>query len=126
MNAENWLLESNAWLDEISASRRAVLAYRRIQRNPDVITIWRNGAEQSGQTVRIVSGGSISQDDSILDNESNLQKVTVFGVVNHPNVDDTDILEGDDFYINDREYVVLSVDKETYPGELRAIAEARS
>jgi len=123
------MADFNAWLaqgnEAISATNRAVDAWNRIQRNPTSITLVRGAVEQSAQTVRI-------EFDNAVDSEyrgdgggiSSGRDAVIFGVKNHPTVDDTDIQRGDRFAINGQQYRVIQTI--LVPGEVQATCEVLS
>lgn len=120
-NYETWLTENNS--AAISGSRRAIAAWRRIQRDPASVTIVReDGTTLDAQTVRVVPENSRSNTE---DNENIVSSatisVTLFGVRNHPTTDDTDVKRGDLFRHLGDLYRVVSVRQ--YPGQVQAACE---
>lgn len=118
-------IDYDSWLGSgtaIDASRRAVFAWRRIQRQASAITVIRSGSALAEQTVRISysSGASESQAEA---GQSSRRSVTVFGVASHPDsgVPDTDLQRLDRFEWNGETYQVTDVI--SYPGEVQASGE---
>ncbi len=111
-------------ITQIDVTDRAVSAWRMISRKPTVIAInRRSGAVVASQTVRIeYEQRQIERQGMTTTSERN--KVTVFGVRNHPTITDTDIQEGDEFVYNQSAYVVMSLS--WYSGEVQALCEQRN
>lgn len=109
---------------EINEVDRAISAWRMISRKPTPITLnRRDGTVVASQNVRIeYEQRQIERQGMLTTSERN--KVTVFGVRNHPLVDDTDIQEGDEFVYQQSTYVVMSLS--WYSGEVQALCEQRN
>ena len=118
---DDWLIDQNH--RAISDSRRAVLAWRRIQRDPVSITIKRGSATISAQTVRVVADANQASETITMPTSSAIRDVTIFGVTDHPSdsVPDTNLQRGDIFIVNGTRYRVTS--KLSRPGEIHASAE---
>ena len=65
------------------------------------------GAEQNGENTFITDQGA-----------------TLFGVKDHPTVDDTDVQHGDRFFVGNNEFEIISVAE--YPGEIQAVCQVIS
>lgn len=120
----------DAW--RANEQARAIEAWGRISEQPTTITI-RRGTASGGslmldpQTVRVEYGSSAREDLDVrrgLNITPGVQRAVVFGVRNHPTVDDTDIQRSDRFVIDTAEFEVVAVIPA--PGELQAICEART
>jgi hypothetical protein len=107
----------------ITASDRAVTAWKRIQDNPASIVLVRGTppAPLSAQTVRIEFTRGSGQEGAGEAGVSDIRLATVFGVRDHPTVTNTDIRRGDRFKYNDTQFQVSSVAR--YAGEVQAIAD---
>ena len=116
----------SAWLSShspiVSASDRAVLAWRRINDKPTSIVVNRDGSVLPPQTVRLeyseAERSSIGEAGVV----SMIRKIIVFGVVNHPSVADTDLRYGDRFAFGGVVFHVQMVMPTL--GEIQATAEA--
>lgn len=120
-----WRGSSRRVIGNIVPSERASDAWRRIQRDPQVITFVRGGAELPPQTVRVVMGTETNEREGTVGD--GVRRVGyIFGVRSHPTVSDTDIKAGDRFAVNvgtDEvpqwvSYTVRDVDYR--PGEVQA------
>jgi hypothetical protein len=117
----------NEWLGNrtspINAAVRAVRAWARIQDRATSITVYRGGAAQPAQTVRLEYDSRRGAQILQMAGEASLSRVIVFGVVNHPDptITDTDLRKGDRFTLPDGDYEIQSVI--TLPGEIQATAE---
>lgn len=107
--------------EAIREADRAVDAWSRINADATIITIIRDAAPLSNQTVRVEFSGT-GEEASSDAGRTGRQRCVIFGVVNHPSVTDTDIERGDRFAINKKQFEVISVI--TPPGEMQAFCEA--
>ncbi len=116
----------NAWraansLSPAGENRRAIGAWKIIQRNATSITLWRGDTPLSPQTVHVSHDPSASVLGDVSSgeiNESYERGVTVFGVKGHPTVSDTDIQTGDEFELNGESYRITDV--VFYTGSIQA------
>lgn len=111
----DWLRDEDAVT--IDAEQRAVLAERRINRNPSVITLKRLGTPQ---TVRIEYSASPTLANSRFSTVST-DLAWVFGIKDHPELADTDIRKGDRFFWQGKNFQVMSL--VLAPGEIQAACE---
>lgn len=81
-----------------TAGQRAASVYAWILRNASSIIIDREGATLTAQTVRIESGGA--SEVAAEPGKAAKRSITVFGIVGHPTVADTDVRRGDRFSFN--------------------------
>lgn len=106
----------------ISQPKRAVRAWKRIQRDPSSIAVERSGNVQTAQTVRIefsIENNSYAgQGQNTMPSKRDL---IIFGVRNHPTVTDTDLERGDRFVIGTSSYEITDVN-DIVPGEVQADA----
>ncbi len=109
--------------EPIDAESRAVDAWSRIQQDPKIIEIIRDGEEVDEQTVRIEFSGT-GEEASSPGGRLSRQRLVVFGVKDHPTEADTDIKPRDRFAINKKQYEVITVINP--PGEYQAFCEAMS
>jgi hypothetical protein len=120
---DTWLADQSA--GAISKTRRAIAAWRRIQRNPAAITIMQeDGTTLAEQTVRVVvetTQGTDDRGEGLV--TAITQQAKVFGVSNHPSVADTNIQIGDLFRHLGQLYRVVTV--VNVPGEVHATAEVQ-
>ncbi len=107
----------------ISAADRAVRAWARINDKPTSVTLYRNSAEQTAQTMRIEPDAVAFTEEVRGPGLAALARVLLFGVQDHPSasVADTDVQKGDLFTLDDGQYRVI--DAWEYPGEVQARAE---
>lgn len=113
-------VDFDTWLgrdEAITAERRAIAAWSRIQDKPTSITIKRLG---TAQTVRIEYSETGNQANSPA-GQGAVRGVVVFGIRDHPTLDDTNIRANDRFVLNGVEYTVLDVVRTI--GEVQARAE---
>jgi hypothetical protein len=105
----------------IPAVVRAIMAWQRIQDRATVITVYRNGAAQTAQSVRI-EYSSVANDRRAA-GEASVRESVIFGVMDHPNVavPDTNLLKGDRFTVGSEQYEIKDVI--VLPGEVQARAE---
>lgn len=92
---------------------RAVDAWQRISEKPTSIALKRDdGTAVAAQTVRVewssTSGGG-SGEKTGPGGASSVRYGTLFGVLNHPFEDDTDIRRGDRFALNGYQYKIVDV-----------------
>lgn len=107
--------------DGINASLRAVDAWNRILQRPYSITLRRDGASVSAQTVRVEVQNNKPTRQQTAMGERPLQQVIVFGVKGHPSITDTSMVIGDRFVYESKEYRMVSVS--TQPGEIQGFGE---
>lgn len=89
---------------------RAVDAWKRISEKPSSITMRRDdGTAVAAQTVRIEWDDNSNSEPSGAGGKSSMRRGTVFGVVNHATVADTDIQRGDRFTVSGYQYRVVDV-----------------
>ena len=119
----NQWLQDQKQIERISTTSRAIMAWRRIQRVPQVITLVRNGTPLSAQTMRVELGTSVNESGNEGGVNSAVRSGTLFGVKGHPAIADTDIQRGDLFNLNGTKYRVAQVNA-TFPGEIQADVEA--
>lgn len=114
----------NDWLsntEAIDEERRAVDAWRRINRSPVTIkVITLDKRVTSEQIVRIEYDERQFEKEGMT-NRTGTNRITIFGVRNHPTVDDTDLKRGDEFSHQNSRYRIVSVS--LYPGEIQALSE---
>jgi hypothetical protein len=117
---DNWLGVTGT----IDETVRAICAWNRIGRDSTSLELYRDatGTTLDAQTVRV----EMSELKNMPGSEPNLARgatrdVVVFGVVNHPTQDDTDIHAGDRFLYEGDEFVVRDVN--VLPGEVQAYCE---
>lgn len=120
-SASQW--RATAPYSPIGETDRAYDAWARIQRKPSSITLVRDGVAQAVQTARVEHDSGTTQADAEL-SKSTLQRLVVYGVRNHPTVATLNILEGDRFILNNRQYEVMAV--MVVPGEIQAMCEVVS
>lgn len=108
----------------ISTAARAQSIWRIILRDPRSIEVTRNGVEMGAQTVRIENDNT-NRDSRADVGRIAVQRLTVYGVTGHPSVDvpDTDIEQGDRFWLDNNEYEVRQVNRP--PGQVQALADRR-
>ena len=99
---------------------RAARAWQRIQDRSTSITVYRAGIPLDAQTVRI-EFDSASANLRREAGEAAVKDVILFGVKDHPTVDDTDLAKNDEFKLADGSYRVIDVIE--VPGEVQARAE---
>lgn len=112
----------NQWLAQmhaLEATHRAILAWRRIQRQPTTITVERDGTTLDPQTVRLEASDNVHSEASPATSGA-MRGVVVFGVRGHPHQPDTDLQAGDRFAVGALAYTVLDV--VLLVGELQARA----
>lgn len=119
-NINSWLTTSTP----ISATDRAVDAWRRISQKPTSITLVRNGVAQSAQTLRVEADNMSSEVEGLGMGQSSWRRVILFGVRSHPTVTDTNIQRDDRFALSGTQYRVVDVNA-TNLGEVQATAEAQ-
>ncbi len=110
---------------------RAADMWTRIQDQPSVIVIRREGAMLAAQTVRIEMGDTAREDLDVrrgLNVTPGVQRAVVFGMRGHATVADTDIQRADRFVVNGfadaTEFEVIGVI--AVGGEAQAMCEART
>lgn len=121
----------NQWLTEggpegtpapsLTASRRAALAWRRIQEKPTSVSFRTRTGVLAPQSVRLESDSQTRPAQSAA-GLAPARRVVIFGVRDHDTVSDTDIAEGYRFVYLDDEYTVLDVILTL--GEVQGMAEA--
>lgn len=106
---------------ESVTSSRAVKAWGRIQDRSTSVTLYRNGAAQAAQTVRLEYLSSVKEQHAA--GEASIRSLLVFGVEGHPDtsVPDTGIAVGDLFTHDGGQYRVIDIVH--YPGEIQARTE---
>ncbi len=119
-------MDFNAFLTDnggpIPPAFRAAAAWNRIGQKPsEVVFKNRAGTSLAAQTVRIEYDNRASESQSDA-GKAPVRKLTIYGVVNHNLIDDTDIDEGYRFVYEGDEYRV--VDTITTLGEIQATCEA--
>lgn len=109
-------------IDISSDDIRAMLAWRRIERNPTGVRLYRDGAYLPEQTVRIEhnKGASNVREDEI--SQGSERGLIVFGVRGHPLQADTDIAVGDRFVLPGETRTYQVEDVLNLPGEVQAKA----
>lgn len=117
-NFSAWLIDLTPML---SASDRAVLAWRRINDKPSSIVVKRDGTVLPPQTVRLEYSESEHHSIGEAGGVSVVRKVIVFGIANHPTLPDTDLQYGDRFAVDGVVFHVQMVMPTL--GELQATAE---
>lgn len=118
----NWY--GNDRLDPVDATGRAIAAWRRINDRPASITLYRDDATISAQTVRIEYDDKPDAPTQAVPAKASERELTIFGVVGHPTATDTDIEVGDVFTYMGGNYRVRDVI--ILPGEVQANAERMS
>ena len=117
----------NDWLattEPIDEERRAVDAWRRINRAPVTIKVISGDKRVVPEQIVRIEYDERQFEKEGMTNRTGTNRITVFGVRNHPAVDDTDLRRGDEFaYLNAR-YRIISVSP--YPGEIQALSEQMS
>ena len=115
----------NSWLSEtetIDEVPYAVSAWSAIQDKPTSVAFRKSdGTTLAAQTVRLESDSSVSESEAGIGSSGPVRKTIIFGVLNHPTVDDTDVEEGYRFRHDGDMWRV--VDVITNLGGVRAIAE---
>jgi secreted trypsin-like serine protease len=117
---ESWQTENAS--GAISGGRRAIAAWRRIQRDPTSVTILREVTTLDAQTVRVVPETTQGSEDSESPVTATITRYLLFGVRNHPTADDTDVQRDDLFRHHGQLLRVTAV--RTYPGQVQATCEA--
>lgn len=122
------MVDYNSWLSSgahyIDAETRAASAWNRIQDKPTSIVIRRAKVSAlAAQTVRIEVAPSASEAafENAQMGATGQQSVTVFGVIGHPTVADTDIKRDDRFTYANKEYTIVGI--ATYPGEIQGFGQ---
>jgi len=117
----SWLAGTGS-LPASQFSLRAEIQWSRILDKQTDIELYRNEAFLPTQTVRIEFDDYFMNavDDS---GNSTSRKAVVFGVRGHPTIDDLDIELWDTFILEDKEYTVVSVNKQLI-GQIQAYCEA--
>jgi len=117
---DNWRGYTRA-LDRDAA--RAAAAWERIQDEPTTIIVYRNGAAQAAQTVRLVWQQARPDEGVSATGKAAIMQLVILGVRDHPDasVSDTDLAGGDRFVHDGQQYQV--VDVVTLPGEVQAYTE---
>ncbi len=116
----------NSWLahdEAIDEGTRAVLAQRRIDRDPESIVFLRNGAKLPAQSLRLELINT-ARDESSETVTVGVMRSVLFGIRNHPTLSDTDIQRGDRFTFHNTSYEVSVV--AYLPGEVQAHCAVRS
>lgn len=107
------------------ATDRAVDAWRRIQEKPTSITLIRNGTPLAAQTFRL-EYGRIGGDVQGEAGQSASQRVTLFGMKDHPDEDDSDVKQGDRFVLLATKVQYRVLDVVHTLGEVQARCEGLS
>ncbi len=103
-----WL--ANTQIDVTDEGTRAVVAWRNILDWPTPITLYRNESALAEQTVRLeYSEATTSAEGRGPAGQPSERQLTVFGVRNHPTVEDTNIQRGDLFKYQGDTYSVVDV-----------------
>lgn len=118
-----------AWLNakhdrEYNAQSRAASAWNRILDRPTEITINRNGTDLPVQTVRLEVPPTPREIGVGGEPQLGLlgkKTVILFGIKDHPYLDDTDVQRNDRFVWQDESYDVTGVVE--FPGEIQATGE---
>lgn len=119
-NLGSWLADNR--FGPITAMDRAVLAWRRIQDRAVSIVVYRAGVAQAAQTVRIEYETRNSANEAQTDmSEASKRQMMVFGIVDHPTLTATSLVNGDRFVHEGHNYEIMDVVK--LPGEIQARAE---
>lgn len=112
----------------IREARRAKDAWKRIQRRPTEIVVYRDAQAQPAQTVRIELSTTTGSTAEIMDasGASSRLAATVFGVKGHPDEDvaDTDIRRDDRFVVGVQWFRVMDVIQQI--GEVQALCEVQA
>lgn len=108
---------------------RAASTWVWISQNPSEITVSRGNTTLDAQTVRIESQIDVSEPASE-SGKAAKRMITLFGVVGHPSIADTDLRRGDRFSYSATptgrlNYEVIHVDK-TQIGQIQAECETMS
>lgn len=120
-NLDAWL--ASRYGRDISPAQRAINAWDRIQDRPAVITIYRNGAPITAQTVRLEPIENQPQEVEGAAGEASIKRQHILGIINHPTRPANSFAKDDTFVIvGDGTYRIINVDF-TFPGELQATAE---
>lgn len=106
----------------LNATARAVAAWNRILDRSTSIVVYRGNpaSAQAAQTVRI----EFDNERSTLKTDAgvaSVRRAVIFGVRNHPTVDDTDLQKDDRVRLSDGDYRVIGVIE--LPGEVQASVE---
>lgn len=121
-DAKTWLANPGTRLLRDREALRAITAWNRILEKPTLVRFKPEfGDRLEEQTVRLESDSRASVTAAI-SGATPRRKVTVFGVINHPTVADTDIKEGYTFNYEQDTYVIQDVIITL--GEKQGIAEA--
>lgn len=119
---DGWLTGSaDSDIVVLPAAQRAALAWRRINDRPSSVVLIRAGTPLAAQTMRIEFDNSSSMVNGTLV-RTGVQRLTLFGVKNHPTIADTNIQRGDRFNLGLAQYEVKSV--LTPPGETQGLCES--
>jgi hypothetical protein len=103
-NLDNFLGSGEA----IAAGSRAVDAWRRISEKPSSITLVRGTTELAEQTVRVEYSAAVREVQGST-GRSSVRDVIVFGIQDHPTLDDTDIQRDDLFKHDGVQFRVVDV-----------------
>lgn len=119
------MVDFNVWRgsrhEAIDETARAAGMWAIIQRDGENIVLWRDGVEQTAQTMRVELDSIANEMPGDMGRVAT-QRLILFGVINHATEPDTDIQQHDRFYRSDNtEYKVIQVN--TLPGQIQAIAE---
>jgi hypothetical protein len=123
LNLSNWLNAPRTPFNiPIDHAWRAGRNWLLIQRDPISITVDRAGTQLPAQTVRFAYP---KNDEIKIDVDTRTEKltVTIYGVKDHAVIADTDLQQGDRFWIDGLEYEVRAVTPT--PGGLEALADAK-
>lgn len=102
---------------------RSQVAWARILDNPTDIVLERQGIFLDPQTVRIEFEDSYPQQVADDSGMCNTKRGVIFGAKGHPEVDDLDIREFDIFVMDEKNYIVVFVNKQLH-SEIQADFEA--
>ena len=114
----------NDWLsntEAIDEERRAVDAWRRISRAPVTIKVITLDKRVTPEQIVRIEYDERQFEKEGMTNRTGTNRITVFGVRNHPTIDDTDLRRGDEFVHLNARYRIISVSP--YPGEIQALSE---
>lgn len=115
------LIQSGTSLVRSSAPLRAQVQWARILDKPTEIVLIRQEVAQPAQTVRIELENTITMETGSGGTAASRQ-ATLFGIQDHPTLPDTDVQEWDVFVLDNQEYTVTSVNRQTH-GQIQAYCE---
>lgn len=118
----NKLLGNRRNLPREQWQMRAAASAAKINDKATDVALFRNGAKLDPQTVRIAVD-SRAREITGPAGRVTLRTCTIFGMRGHADLDDTDILRGDRFVMDDVEYTVVNINRELI-GQIQAYCEA--